>query len=490
MMKRVLCVRLPDWPRQRHAVVPQELELSDREALARAAAWCDAFSPLVGVDTREPPESLFLDVTGLADLFHGEETLLEHIAREFGRRGLTINLALADTLGAAWALANFRQWDMEILVPAGQTLAALVPLPVEGLRLSTNCVETLKELGLRQIGQLLSFSRDSLAARFGPELLLRLDQATGVAAETIATCHPAPLVKAEALFEYPTARQEMIEQALQRQLEQIARQLSPRRQGVQELVCRLRGETGRASEITIGLYRPSASPKHLAELIAMQWEAAHRKLAEPLAALRLSVTAAAPVEYRQQELFEGLARPCDPRQTALLIDRLSSRLGRSSVVRAKLLAEAQPELAWRYEALVGGCGAGVSPANKNGGTGVSPGKAGVPRTKKKLSSRQGNIPSNISASRQPLSRPLSLAARPQPVEVVSVAPHGPPQTFSLSGEQHRVERVWGPERIHTGWWRGRSVRRDYYRVETTTGRWFWLFRQLTDLRWYFHGAFD
>lgn len=80
--------------------------------------------------------------------------------------------------------------------------------------------------------------------------------------------------------------------------------------------------------------------------------------------------------------------------------------------------------------------------------------------------------------------------RPQPVEVVSVAPHGPPQTFSLLGEQHRVERVWGPERIHTGWWRGRSVRRDYYRVETTTGRWFWLFRQLTDRRWYFHGAFD
>ena len=71
-----------------------------------------------------------------------------------------------------------------------------------------------------------------------------------------------------------------------------------------------------------------------------------------------------------------------------------------------------------------------------------------------------------------------------------MVPHGPPLTFVFSGRQHRVQRTWGPERIQTGWWRGRSVRRDYYRVETTAGRWFWLFRQLGDGRWYFHGTFD
>ncbi|HEX7379875.1 MAG TPA: hypothetical protein VF278_22310, partial [Pirellulales bacterium] len=81
--------------------------MSDREALERQAAWCDQFSPVVGVDVLEPPESLFLDVTGLADLFQGEEMLLEHVRREFGRRGLTVQLALADTLGAAWALAHY-----------------------------------------------------------------------------------------------------------------------------------------------------------------------------------------------------------------------------------------------------------------------------------------------------------------------------------------------------------------------------------------------
>src|SRR5690349_14653942 len=104
MMKRVLCVRLLDWPRQRHGVVPRELELSDREALAYLVPWCEQFSPSVAVDASEPPESLLFDVTGLAELFHGEEALVEHVAREFGRRGLATRMALADTVGAAWAL--------------------------------------------------------------------------------------------------------------------------------------------------------------------------------------------------------------------------------------------------------------------------------------------------------------------------------------------------------------------------------------------------
>ena len=54
---------------------------------------------------------------------------------------------------------------------------------------------------------------------------------------------------------------------------------------------------------------------------------------------------------------------------------------------------------------------------------------------------------------------------------------------------YRVIRFWGPERIETGWWRGRSIRRDYYRVETDRGTRFWLFRRLTDGHWFLHGEF-
>jgi protein ImuB len=53
----------------------------------------------------------------------------------------------------------------------------------------------------------------------------------------------------------------------------------------------------------------------------------------------------------------------------------------------------------------------------------------------------------------------------------------------------RIVRHWGPERIETLWWRGPSVRRDYYRVATESGAHLWLFRRLTDNRWFLHGVF-
>jgi protein ImuB len=54
---------------------------------------------------------------------------------------------------------------------------------------------------------------------------------------------------------------------------------------------------------------------------------------------------------------------------------------------------------------------------------------------------------------------------------------------------HRIVQAHGPERIETAWWRGPSVRRDYYVVETESGERFWVFRRLKDGDWFFHGMF-
>jgi protein ImuB len=73
--------------------------------------------------------------------------------------------------------------------------------------------------------------------------------------------------------------------------------------------------------------------------------------------------------------------------------------------------------------------------------------------------------------------------------VVSIAPEGPPVQFRLAGRDERIVRAWGPERIETGWWRTRYVRRDYYQVETARGARLWLFRQLNSGAWFLHGEF-
>jgi protein ImuB len=127
-----------------------------------------------------------------------------------------------------------------------------------------------------------------------------------------------------------------------------------------------------------------------------------------------------------------------------------------------LVADAQPELAWRYDSLVNGRG---------------------PRRV-----RKGDSPQGPAAELPP--RPLRLLRRPIPLAVVSIAPDGPPLQFTWQAREHRVADARGPERIETGWWRGRSIARDYYRLETSTGRRFWLFRRLDDGRWFLHGTFE
>jgi protein ImuB len=88
-----------------------------------------------------------------------------------------------------------------------------------------------------------------------------------------------------------------------------------------------------------------------------------------------------------------------------------------------------------------------------------------------------------------LERPLRLSG-PQPIEVISIVPDGPPLSFRWERREHRIAHYWGPERIETGWWRAGSARRDYYRVETTTGQRLWIFRRLRDGDWFFHGQFE
>ncbi len=338
-----------------------------------------------------------------------------------------------------------------MIAPPGQTIQAIADLPLAALQLPQEMVELLAELGLVRIEQLLALERDALAARFDPQLLLRLDQATGAAPETITSHRPPPEIVAEMQLEYATDNRESLHVILTQLIERICQGLAERQQGVIQLQCHLQCEAGEPLRILVGLFRASARAKHLLELVRLQLDRV--VLFSPVTAVKLSVFTSAPLECWQPELFEPSRRE-SRRQVGLLIDRLSNRLGRASVVRAVPQAEAQPELAFRYEPL-----AGVTP-------------------RKTKPQRWKNLP-----------RPLRLEREPISIETLSVVPDGPPIAFHWHGCQ-RVARAWGPERIQTGWWRGSYIQRDYYRVETTTGRRFWLFRRLPDAKWFLHGAFD
>ncbi|HEV7226424.1 MAG TPA: hypothetical protein VGN42_27205, partial [Pirellulales bacterium] len=57
------------------ALTPAKLEQddpgADLAALQEIGQWCERFSPLVGLESSARPESLLLDIEGLAPLFGG-----------------------------------------------------------------------------------------------------------------------------------------------------------------------------------------------------------------------------------------------------------------------------------------------------------------------------------------------------------------------------------------------------------------------------------
>lgn len=470
---------------------------ADRQELERLAEWCERFSPLVGVEqTGEPargdaeePESLLLDITGLGPLFGGEESLLRRMASELAARGYKTRIAAADAIGTAWGVARFasHEWrnegakdGLEIrptgglaqladiwVIPPGHSAAAMAPLPLAALRLPLATIDLLQQLGIQQVGQLVSLPRASLASRFGEVVLLRIDQAWGRVREVLVAQRALPPFQATWLFECPTERREAVEFVMQQLIARIAHWLAEQCRGAVQLEVRLRGEADERDEgareviFRLGLFRPTAAARYLWELLRLQieqttWPGAVQEI-------MVEVPLIAPLEIRQGELFEDTVRD-GQRQLARLIDRLSSRLGRESVLQPRVTADAQPEQACRYVPV-----AGQRPVQQE---------------------KESAVEANLRDRFHPVDRPLYLHHPPLPLQVLAAVPDGPPARFHVERDWHAVARYWGPERIETGWWRGDSIRRDYYRVETDGGLRFWLFRRLDDGRWFLQGRFE
>ncbi len=76
---------------------------ADARFLQVLARWALRYCPWVAHE----PDGLALDITGAAHLHGGEVALLEDMSARLTRAGLSHRLGLADTYGAAWALARF-----------------------------------------------------------------------------------------------------------------------------------------------------------------------------------------------------------------------------------------------------------------------------------------------------------------------------------------------------------------------------------------------
>jgi protein ImuB len=123
--------------------------------------------------------------------------------------GLRARAAVADTWGAAHALARFSA-QPGYISELGKAAADVSRLPIIALRLAPDLVDALRVLGFDRVADLLAQPRAPLALRFGPELGRRLDQAIGRSAEPIEPIRPEALIEVRRAFAEPIGVAETI----------------------------------------------------------------------------------------------------------------------------------------------------------------------------------------------------------------------------------------------------------------------------------------
>jgi protein ImuB len=474
---------------------------ADAAVLDGLAVWCGRYTPWTAP---EGCDGVWLDVSGCAHLFGGERAMLDDLLARLDGFGLRARAALADTPGAAWALARYganraivssgayRPSDClrpsaeayrpsDCLRPsvgayrpsdsvrpdAAATREALAGLPVAALRLGPAAVDGLTRLGLRRIGDLYALPRAPLAARFGGEVARRLDQALGREAEPVSPRRPVPRHRVRLSFPEPIGLRDDIAAALGRLLGALCEKLNQAGRGCRRLDLTCYRADGSLQAVAVGTAAPARDAAHLARLFAerldtidpgfgvesMVLSASHT---EPLAAAQVQASCS---PQGDRPLKKASSSPQGDRPTkeslSPLLDRLGNRFGFAQVAQLRAHESHLPERACQ-----------LAPA-----TGAA----------------------DRADWRYPMPRPLRLLGHPEPVEAVSpLSGDAPLRAFLWRRVRHRVRAAEGPERIVPEWWRADPAwaggARDYWRIEDAAGQRFWLFRD-DKSRWFLHGLF-
>ena len=420
---------------------------SSSNELAHLAEIAGGFTSRVSL---EPPDAVLLEVRGSFRLFGGARGLCRQLLDRCSAAGYALHWSLAPTPLAALVLARAGQGT--IVLARDRLVGLLAPLPLALLRWPDEALERLDSVGVRTLGAALRLPRAGFARRFGPKLLLTLDQLTGAAPEL-----RRPVVRRERFraqvepaFELQTVA--LVLQHLEPLLDELERFLRTRQCGIDWLKLRLQHRKHPPTRLDLRLATAELQARHFAELLSLQLS----RITLPAPVLRCELRSGVLQAFVAQS--ESVWRPGEHgggagRESPALIERLCARLGSDAVYGLCLVPEHRPERAF----------------------GIAEPSAASLRNPTTRHTPRGHAPiGNASPAWWVARRPLWLLREP---EVLIDAPQG-------------LQLLEGPERIETGWWDGREVARDYYVARDGSGAEIWVYREmLPPHAWYLHGVF-
>jgi protein ImuB len=443
---------------QAQAMIPgliiQEADpAGDHEALERLAVWAlRRYSPIVAVDA---PDGIVLDTTGADHRHGGEELMLTQLVERFSVSGTGARAAVADSWGAAHAIARFGRTPITIIQP-GETGRQLAHFPIASLRLPTGMAEQLKVLGFDTIGELAAQPRAPLALRFGPELSRRLDQAFGRQHEPIDPVRSPDIIEVRRVFGEPIGAAETIARYVAQLATDLCARLEEKSLGAKRLDLLCHRVDSELQAVRIGTSLPIRDPKRIARLLIDKIETINPGFGIELMVLTAVMTEPFATRQMASVLIEDIEADVSD-----LVDTISNRIGADHLYRIAPVASDVPERSVRRISAMASDVAGTWP---------------------------GHWP-----------RPSRLLPNPEPVETMALLPDHPPVSFTWRGIRRQVKRADGPERVFGEWWKRDAelqAVRDYFQVEDEAGSRYWLFRAgdgqnvgTGSQRWFLHGVF-
>ena len=408
-------------------------EEKEFSTLSYLAQWAYQFTPGVSI---KAPHSLLLDIKGCLKLFGGLENLKSRIDGKLYELGYTANTGIHTTPLAALCFAE------------ANSIEALLSLPITCLRADEKIIESLKQMGIQNIGGLLALPMDGLSRRFGVSFADYLQKLIGDKPDPQKFISETPRFFSDITFLSDITNIQSLAFPVKRLLSEFCDFLQARQLHINQMTFKLSHRNHDPKSFTIYL----ASPENDAAMFLMLTQLQLDKINDmpEVDNLCLAANTFYPADSVSDDLFHSMHSPeriqskADLDHTSRLLNMFRARLGPQTCFGLSLANDHRPEKAWKTV---------------------------------HLNQKNYWFPEN---EKEDNPRPLYLLNVPQELKAIRHLP-------SLGGQ---LELTRGPERSDFGWWDGNQSARDYYIGRHPGGALYWVFSEKRSGKWFLHGIFS
>ncbi len=429
--------------------------------LSHLAHWAYQFTPGVSIKT---PHSLLLDIKGCLKLFGGITNIKSKISTGLFKLGYTACIGVNETPLAALLLAeshlvenhtaeshltknNSRKESEDI----SNSIGSLQTLPTTHLRADAKIIESLRQMGIQDMGALLKLPLDGLNRRFGIFFTDYLQRLTGKKPDPQKFISETPRFFSDITFLSDITNIQSLAFPVKRLISELCDFLQTRQLHINQFTFKLSHRSHTAKNFSIYLANPENDAAMFLMLTQLQLDKVNDM--PEVDNLRLIANAFCPADSVSGDLFHGtrfyqkddsIHNKADQARTNHLLNMFRARLGPQTCFGLSMANDHRPEKAWKTV---------------------------------RLNQKDYWFPEN---EKEENPRPLYLLNVLQELGTRNGSPF-------LGGQ---LELTRGPERIDFGWWDGNDSARDYYIARHPCGALYWVFNHLNTGKWYLHGIFS